>query len=96
MNQLIEIGVVARAHGLDGLIRVKLFASDPKILQQLRRVVLRLPDGREVEHKLLRVQPGSKGLDLVQLDRCDFRDQAEALRGALVLASRGAVGPVDA
>jgi len=95
VNQLIEIGVVARAHGLDGVIRVKLFAVDPEILQRLRRVVLRLPDGSEVEHALVRVQPGSKGLPLVQLERCCYRDEAEALRGALVLASREQLEPLD-
>lgn len=95
MNQLIEIGVVTRAHGLAGLVRVKLFAADPEILQRLRRVVLRLPDGREVEHELVRVQPGSKGLPVVQLGRCAHRDEAEALQGALVLASRDDLGPLE-
>jgi 16S rRNA processing protein RimM len=95
VNQLIEIGVVARAHGLEGGIRVKLFAVDPEILQRLRRVVLRLPDGGEVEHQLVRVQPGSKGLPVVQLDRCAYRDEAEALRGALVLAARDELEPLE-
>jgi len=95
VNQLIEIGVLARPHGLDGLVRVKLFAADPEILRGLRRVVLRLPEGREVEHALLRVQPGSKGQPVVQLDRCAYRDEAEALQGALVLAFRDDLPPLE-
>lgn len=95
MNQLIDIGVVTRAHGLAGLVRVKVFSADPEVLVRLRRVVLRLLDGREVEHELVRVQPGSKGLPVVQLDRCDHRDEAEALQGALVLAFRDDLGPLS-
>ena len=86
---------MARAHGLDGLVRVKLFAADPQILQGLRRVVLRLPDGREQEHALLKTQPGSKGMPVVQLDGCKYRDEAEALQGALVLASRDDLPPLE-
>lgn len=95
MRQLIEIGVVTRAHGLAGLVRVKVFTADPEVLQRLRRVVLRLPDGREEERELLRVQPGSKGLPVVELDHCAHRDQAEALQGALLLAPRDELPPLE-
>lgn len=95
MSALIEMGVVTRAHGLSGLLRVKVFAADAGLLGRLRQVVLRLPDGREVEHELVSVQPGSKGLPVVQLRGCNHRDQAEALQGAMILVSRELLGPLD-
>jgi 16S rRNA processing protein RimM len=94
VNQLIEIGVVTRAHGLDGQMRVKVFAVDPEVLRRLRQVVLRLPDGQEVEHELVRVLPGSKGLPVLQLRGCTHRRDAEALQGAQLLVSRDALGPL--
>lgn len=95
MSSLIEIGVVTRPHGLSGLLRVKVFAAEPELLGRLRRVVLRLPDGQETEHELVSVQPGSKGLPVVQLRDCAYRDQAEALLGAMILVSREQLGPLD-
>ena len=44
----LEIGVIARPHGREGQLRVKLWSENPTLLTQLRQVWLCFPDGRDV------------------------------------------------
>jgi len=85
MSEKLQIGIVTRAHGVRGLVRVR--ASEQ--LAGLERVWLR---GREV--KLVRVQP-ERGEFLVELEGVRDRDAAEALRGAALEIERDALPPPD-
>jgi 16S rRNA processing protein RimM len=95
VDPYLEIGVVTRAHGLGGQLRVKLFAAAEDVLEQVRAVRLRHADGREQDHDIRRVQPGSKGLPVLELAGCTNRNAAEALRGAAVLVHRDALPPLQ-
>jgi 16S rRNA processing protein RimM len=81
----IKIGVVARAHGLRGELRVHLFAPESTVLLEVERVWL---DGEE------RVVTGARpttGAVLLSLEGVADRDAADALRGRQVEVDRAAV-----
>ena len=86
---LVPIAVVAKAHGLQGEIRVHVFNPESDLLERLATVLLALPDGteREVELESVRYAPGAV---LITLPGVETREQAEALRGAELRAPRAA------
>jgi 16S rRNA processing protein RimM len=94
-HSLLEVGVVAGAHGLSGLFRVKLFAEDLRGLTEAGRVVLTLPDGSSLEERLSRIQEGPRGQILVGLDSIHDRQGAEALRGSRVALRREHLPPLE-
>ena len=89
----VALAVVARAHGIQGELRLKVFNPDSDLLQKQRRVRLVMPDGevRQVRIKQARVVPGAL---LVRLEGVTDRDAAEALRGAHLEVPRAALADV--
>lgn len=84
--RLIALGVVARAHGIRGEVRVKLFNPASDLLFEQRRVWLR----REGEVREIRVRQArpEREAALLVLDGIEDRDQADALRGSEVCVPR--------
>lgn len=78
----VEVGVVARAHGLTGELRVRLFNVSSEILSNCRRVRL--------AGELRRVRSARRHQDamLLRVAGCDDRVTADSLRGALVEVAR--------
>jgi 16S rRNA processing protein RimM len=83
--QRLEVGYVARAHGLAGEVRVHLHAAESTALLDVDHVYL---DGRRVAVESARPTVGAI---LVRFEGVGDRDAAEALRGHKVEVDREAV-----
>lgn len=81
----LEVGYVARAHGLGGEVRVHLHAADSTTLLEVERVWI---GGRE--HAIEQARP-TNGAVLLALAGVADRDAADALRGQAVEVERDAV-----
>lgn len=91
----IELGVVARPHGVNGELRVHVFNPDSTLLQEMGEVFLIGGDGEEpalVEVASARLGP--KCL-LMRLVGVDSREDAEALRGYLLCVPRSALPELE-
>lgn len=81
------VAEVARPHGVQGEIRLKVYNADSDLLLRRPPVVLELPDGSRRETKLLAARPSNQAI-LVRLEGVADRDQAERLRGGKLLVAR--------
>jgi 16S rRNA processing protein RimM len=81
----LEVGYVARAHGLRGEVRVQLHAEGSTTLLEVDRVFV---GGREVAVEVARP---TNGAVLLTLAGVGDRDAADALRGQKVEVDRAAV-----
>jgi len=88
-TSLIEVGYVARAHGVRGELRVQLHNAGSDTLFAVDRVVV-----GERAFAVGGARGGSKGAVLLALDGVDDRDAAEALRGCPVCVARELI-PLD-
>jgi len=88
-DRLIGLGYVVGAHGLRGMLRVKLHSAAFETLAQLSQVWLGEgeDDAAAEAHGLLRAEPGRGEEIRLQLSALRGRDEAEALRGKQLLAS---------
>lgn len=83
--RLVELGRVQKPHGLKGELCIEMYADSPFIFEGLGRVYLRLP-GQKPRPCALEAWRPHQGRALIQVDRSQGRDQADAWRGAEVLA----------
>jgi 16S rRNA processing protein RimM len=86
----VVLGVIARAHGVRGEVRLKLHNPASTTLGAVRTVTLRPRDGeaREVAVEAVR---GTADAPILALAGVHDRDAAEALRGAEVAVPRAAL-----
>jgi len=94
VTKLVSIAYVARAHGLNGELRVHPHNETTDALRRRAMVVLRPKGGadRAVELGAVRAVPGAF---LVTLDGVTSREAADALRGAELLVERDALAPPE-
>jgi 16S rRNA processing protein RimM len=92
--RLVELGRVEKPHGLRGELCIELYADSPFIFEGLTRVYLRLP-GKKPRPCVLEGWRAHQGRALILVDRSQGRDQAEAWRGADVLARERDLPTVD-
>lgn len=88
----LELGYVARAHGLHGELAIRPFDPASTTLEEVERVLLRARDGSEKEHAIESVRQASKET-LITLEGVEGRTGAEALKGATVLVFREDLEP---
>ena len=91
----IELGVVARPHGVGGELRVHVFNAESTLLQELGDVFLIAGD--EEEPTLVEItstRPGPKCL-LMRLAGVGSREEAEALKGYLLCVPRSALPELE-
>jgi len=95
-NEL-DVGYVAGAHGVNGVVRIKLHDPASEALTCDASLVLR-KDGHDRPARVEAVDPvpGKAGLYRVQLHGLRFRDEAEALRGHTVVVTRDALPALEA
>ncbi|PTL80797.1 ribosome maturation factor RimM [Vitiosangium sp. GDMCC 1.1324] len=88
----LELGYVARAHGLRGEVAVRAFDPESETLDYVPRVLVRTRAGVERVLRIESVRPTPKET-LVVFEAVQGRQDAEALVGATVLAFREDLEP---
>jgi 16S rRNA processing protein RimM len=88
----LELGYVARAHGLQGEVAIRPFDPESETLDYVERVLVRTRSGQERVLRIESVRPTPKEM-LVVFEEVDGRNAAEALVGATVLAFREDLEP---
>ena len=88
----LEVGYVARVHGLGGELAVRTFDPDSEALSVVHRLVLRLRSGEERDVALTGARRASDAT-LVSLAGVTSRSAAEPLKGATVLVHREDLPP---
>lgn len=90
---LVSMGVIVRAHGLRGEVRVKPWNDASTLLGTVNRVSLLAPDGtsREVKARARKTTDAW----LVTLEGVSERDGADALRGVEIAVPRASLPPID-
>jgi 16S rRNA processing protein RimM len=86
------VGVIAAAHGVRGLVRVKSFTADPKSIASYGE----LSDERGVRHFRLTLQGQAKDGVIARIDGVADRDAAEALKGTKLFVDREALPDIAA
>ncbi|MFZ5438900.1 MAG: ribosome maturation factor RimM [Myxococcota bacterium] len=93
MKPLLEIGYIARAHGLHGEVVLKTYDPESTVLEEVERLVLvtRKNETKELELASVGESPGSDLL--ISFRGVRHRDQAEALVGSKVHVLREDLEP---
>jgi 16S rRNA processing protein RimM len=94
-RELVPIGVVVGAHGVQGELRVKLYNPASEALDRIRDVVLRDNAGVNALVRI-RARRRHQELFLLTLETCGDRDAAIALRGHEVCVPRTALPKLPA
>jgi 16S rRNA processing protein RimM len=89
---------VIAAHGLRGGVRVRCFAEDRESFVELRHVALGRAEGdpEAQAYEVVSLAPGRPGELRLDLVGVRTREEAEALRGLLVLVAPAELGPLAA
>jgi len=91
----IELGVVARPHGVTGEIRVHVFNPDSTLLEELAEVFLIGEEGEEPALvEVVSSRRGSKAL-LMRFAGVSSREDVEALRGYTLCVPRAALPALE-
>jgi 16S rRNA processing protein RimM len=93
-RRFVPVADVARAHGIRGEVRLKLYQEGSDLLRARPTLRLRLPDGTERAVKLETVRTANKAM-LVKFAGVEDRDAAEALHGAALLVPRDEFPPLE-
>jgi 16S rRNA processing protein RimM len=92
-DRWVEVGLVARPHGVRGEVRVTLHNKDSEVLFRVDEVRLRLADGDEHEVSVDAVRPADQAV-LMKLHSVDDRDRADEVRGARIFVRRSDFAPL--
>ena len=90
----VELGVIARPHGVRGELRVHLFNPDSTLLEELGEVFLK-PQGQPPSRVgIAGTRRGPKAL-LMRLAGVESREDADALRGSILCVPRAALPELE-
>jgi len=92
VNDVFQVGYIARAHGLGGEVGIRTFDPASEALLDVDKVRLRLKDGSDCELQVDSVRGASKEL-LVAFEGVENRNAAEKLVGATVFVYREELEP---
>jgi 16S rRNA processing protein RimM len=90
----IEVARIVKPHGIAGELGVLMHWAESDALERVERVRLSLPDGTTKEYAIARVRKAPKGY-LLKLVGVDDRNQADALRDALISVDRSRLPVLD-
>jgi 16S rRNA processing protein RimM len=93
-DRWIALAEVARAHGVRGEVRLRLYNTESDVLLGADEVLVRLPGGEEHEVSVDGARRAGDAI-LMKLHSVDDRDRAEELRGASILVRRSALPPLE-
>ncbi len=85
------LGVIAGAHGVRGLVKIKSFTEEPEDVAAYGPV----SDETGRKRFVIKVKGRVKGLILAELEGVRDRDQAQALHGLQLYVARGVLPQVD-
>ena len=88
----LQVGYVAKAHGLRGEVMVRTFDPSSEILFDVKRARVRRRDGAELELTLLDARASGKDV-VVAFAQIGTREEAEALVGGTVSVFREEIEP---
>jgi 16S rRNA processing protein RimM len=88
----LELGYVARAHGIRGEIAIRSFDPGSETLDAVERVRVRTRAGEEKELRIESLRPTPKE-DIIAFEGVETREAAEALVGATVFVYREDLEP---
>lgn len=86
-RRLVPVAEIARAHGIQGEVRLKVYHEGSDLLAHRPTLRLRMPDGEERSASIASVRSANKAV-LARLVGVADRNEAEALRGAVLLVPR--------
>ncbi|MDY7231591.1 ribosome maturation factor RimM [Hyalangium rubrum] len=89
---LLELGYVARAHGIRGEVAVRPFDPGSETLDAVERVRVRTKSGEERDLKIESVRPTPKE-DIIAFEGVKGREASEALVGSTVFVYREDLEP---
>ena len=87
------VGTLVGPHGIKGEVKLRPLTEFPERLPQLRRLLLRMPDGAETWYSV-KGSRFNREMLLVRFAGVDDRSAAEALRNATVLIARAEAAPL--
>lgn len=90
----VPLAEIARPHGVQGELRLRLFNADSDLLLDVDEVLLRLKDGKEHEVSVDRARRADDAI-LMRLHSVNDRNRADELRGAQVCVRRGDFPALD-
>jgi 16S rRNA processing protein RimM len=93
-HRLIPLAEVARPHGVQGELRLKVYNPDSSLLGRGRTIALVAAEGPPTERKITSCRP-TEGALLVRLEGVDDRNAAEALRGVKLALKRSDFPPAE-
>ena len=88
----LEVGYVARVHGLKGELAVRTFDPDSEALTVVRRLLLRLRSGEERQVALVSARRAAD-VTLISLEGVGSRSAADTFKAATVLVHREDLPP---
>jgi 16S rRNA processing protein RimM len=91
--QWVPMAQIARSHGVQGEVRLRLFNPESDLLLEVDEVLLELPSGERHEVSVDHARRASDAI-LMKLYSVDDRDRADSIRGATVLLPRDAFPPL--
>ncbi len=93
-RRFVPVAEVARAHGIQGEVRLKLYQEGSDLLAQRPTLKLRLPDGEERAANVTSIRNANKAV-LARIAGVTDRDAAEAIHGAVLLVPRDEFPPLE-
>lgn len=93
-RRYVPLAEVARPHGVQGELRLKVYNADSDLLLRRPPIRLQLPSGEERESRIESARAVNRAL-LVRLSGVADRDEAELLRGTKIMVPRDAFPPLD-
>ena len=94
-GELVELAAIVRAHALAGELVLKLFNPESDLLDGVREITLRAPSGETRKYAVESVRGGGGGNVLLRLSGIGTRDEADALRGHVILVDRQLFPPLE-
>lgn len=93
-KDFLTLGLVARPHGLQGILRVQLFDPASSSLQSIKYVYVGEQANLAKRYAILHAQNAGKGAFLLEIEDCLDRTAAEQLQGLYVFALRKELPPL--
>jgi 16S rRNA processing protein RimM len=92
--ELVELAAIVRGHALTGELVLKLFNPESELLADLDEVLLRAPSGETKTYQVESFRGGGHNV-LIRLAGVSTRDEADALRGHVILVDRALFPPLE-